>query len=111
MGARADPWHEQWLEDIFRCLSGELPPEQMVAAAEAGDAHRQCEAFYYAGERRRLQGESERARHYFERCRATGAETDADDPINPMSEFELAGWRLGLVRPASSSEIAVPTGL
>ena len=87
-----DPWRRQ----IFRCLAGQLTPDELVADAEARDNREWlCEAYYYAGEVCLLSDRLAEARTWFERCVRTGHEFDLDTaPATPMNEYELAQWRL-----------------
>jgi tetratricopeptide (TPR) repeat protein len=86
---------EPWLATVLECLTGELSPGELVAAAQRkNDAKSRCEACYYAGERCRLDHDDDAARRWFERCVATGVEFDADVAPDPMTEYELAAWRL-----------------
>ena len=94
-----------WLRQIFRCLAGELTPEELVA--DARDNHEQrCEACYYAGEACLAAGQTVAARRWFERCVQTGVEFDLDDfPLTPMNEYELAQWRLDSLPANPDSDI------
>jgi serine/threonine protein kinase/Flp pilus assembly protein TadD len=85
-----------WLAEILACLAGEQAPAQLVAAA--ADSAQQCEANYYAGEASLLQGDRNAAVAYFESCLATGVEADPEEFWEPMSEYELAKWRLSRLR-------------
>jgi len=84
----ADPW----LATIFSCLAGEITPAELVAAAS--DPVQECEAYYYAGEICLLQGRKEAATAWFRACLDTGLESDPAEFWEPMSEYELAEWRL-----------------
>ena len=87
---------DHWLRQIFRCLAGELGPDELVADGAARDNREQlCEAYYYAGEVCLLLDQPAQARNWFERCVQTGVEFDPDTaPATPMNEYELAEWRL-----------------
>jgi tetratricopeptide (TPR) repeat protein len=87
---------EDWLRRIFRCLAGELSPDELVADGIAGNNPEQlCEAYYYAGEVFLLAGEREVARKRFKQCVRTGVQFDPDAAMGtPMNEYELAQWRL-----------------
>ncbi len=87
---------EHWLRQIFRCLGGDLTPNQLVADAVARNNTEQlCEAFYYAGEVCLLADQPAVAREWFKRCVETGIQFDPDtSPAVPMNEYELAQWRL-----------------
>jgi tetratricopeptide (TPR) repeat protein len=95
--ARGRVLDNPWLEMVFSCLAGEMTPDQLVAAAS--DPVERCEAYYYAGEVSLLRGELEAAARWFEACLDTGLETDPDS-LEPMSEYDLAEWRLDLLRKA-----------
>jgi tetratricopeptide (TPR) repeat protein/predicted Ser/Thr protein kinase len=99
--ARADVTRDDpWLKAVFDCLAGEIPPAQLIADA-LGRTNRQhhCEAYYYAGETYRLAGELDKARQCFEDCLHTGVAYDPENPLEPMNEYELAGWRLKQLAP------------
>jgi tetratricopeptide (TPR) repeat protein len=85
-----------WLRQIFRCLAGQLSPDQLVADGTGRNNLEQlCEAYYYAGEVCLLAGDRDAARRWFERCVQTGVEFDPDTSLEtPMNEYELAQWRL-----------------
>lgn len=83
-----------WLGMIFSCLAGELPPEALIEAA-GEDEEKFCEALYYAGEVFRLNGRDDDAIDSFQKCVATGLVFDPNQfPLEPMSEYHLARWRL-----------------
>jgi len=86
----------EWLHLIAKCLLGQIAPDQLVRAAE-GDAKKSCEACYYAGEACRASGRFQQAVWWFLSCLNTKLEADPVTPLDPMSEFELAEWRLGLL--------------
>jgi hypothetical protein len=87
-----------WLQKILECLSGELTPEELVAAAHSEDPpneERLCEAYYYAGETCLLGQRSEEARGWFQKCVETGLVLDPDsNQLDAKNEFHLARWRL-----------------
>jgi len=87
---------DPWLAQIFRCLAGNVTPEDLVAQATAnGGLKKQCEAYYYAGEACRLAGRQPEARRFFAACVETGLIYDPDvGQETPMNEYELAQWRL-----------------
>jgi tetratricopeptide (TPR) repeat protein len=91
-----DDVKDPWLRRIFKCLAGQLTPEQLVhSPAAASNPERQCEACYYAGEVCLLAKELAAARAYFEQCVQTGRDYDTDTGVlTPMNEYELAEWRL-----------------
>lgn len=84
----------EWLHAIATCLAGDLMPRELVALVEPGDGRRLCEACYYAAEASLAAGEIGQAREWFQRCLATNIQMDPDFLADPMSEFELAEWRL-----------------
>lgn len=88
-----------WLLDIMACLGGECPPGHLasIAAAE-DDSIMLCEAYYYAGEAALLRGQNEEACEWFEKCLATGIKCDPNDPLESISEYELAEYRLGKIK-------------
>ncbi len=91
---------DAWLSQIFGCLAGSVPPEELIEAA-SGDEQR-CEAYYYAGEVARLGGHLDQARNWFTECVKTGLKLDPDAlPITPMNEYDLATWRLESLSPAA----------
>jgi serine/threonine protein kinase/Flp pilus assembly protein TadD len=92
--ARRQPRLDPWLADIFDCLSGELHPGQLVAAADPHDPQQICEAYYYAGEACLLEGRLDEAHVWLQRCKDTGLDSDPRNTPDPMSEYELANWRL-----------------
>jgi len=87
---------EPWLARIFRCLAGEITPEDLLVYAEELDTLEPlCEASYYAGEVCLRAGRRDHARAFFRQCVQTGLEMDPDTAFGtPMSEYELARWRL-----------------
>jgi len=91
---------EPWLRRVFRCLAGEVTPDELVAAAAPGNLEQLCEAHYYAGEVHLLSGDRQSARKCFERCVRTGVDFDpTTEAGTPMNEFELAQWRLDTLFP------------
>lgn len=92
--ARRKVRDDPWLARIFACLAGDVAPAQLVSAVGAGDPKRLCEGTYYAGEVCLRLGQIEMARAWFRRCLETGVEYDPDSVPDPMSEYELAEWRV-----------------
>ena len=85
-----------WLEKIFACLAGDLTPEGLVSAAKSPE--HVCEGYYYAGETCLLANRPDQARDWFQKCVATDLMFDQDTfPPDPMNEWHLARWRLGLL--------------
>jgi tetratricopeptide (TPR) repeat protein len=66
---------EDWFSKVAALLCGDMPEESFLAAAKDENKHRtreqECEAFWYAGAVRRLDGDAAKAKEYFERCVAT----------------------------------------
>ncbi len=87
---------DHWLRQVFRCLAGEITPEELIADGIARDNLEQlCEAYYYAGEVCLMADRPLQARGFFNQCVKTGIEYDPDTALaTPMNEFELAHWRL-----------------
>ncbi len=80
---------------ILACLAGEIAPQELIAAAcAADDAEQICEAYYYAGETLRLDGNLTEAISCFEACLQTGVRYDPQEFPVPMNEYDLAAWRL-----------------
>jgi len=94
--ARGGVLENPWLATVFSCLAGEITPDQLVAAA--ADPMQLCEAYYYAGEVSLLRGEPDAAAAWFEACLDTGLEADPNEFWEPMSEYDLAEWRLERLR-------------
>ena len=92
--ARRQVRDDPWLASILACLDSELTPAQLVAAADADDPRQVCEADYYAGEVSLLEGDASEARRWFEECLETSVRFDPANARDPMSEYELAVWRL-----------------
>ncbi|HVP09687.1 MAG TPA: protein kinase [Phycisphaerae bacterium] len=87
---------DPWLRQIFDCLAGSIPPDDLVAQAlTKGSLEQVCEATYYAGETSRMAGHEPAARQFFESCLRTALLYDPDAGVQtPMNEYELAQWRL-----------------
>jgi tetratricopeptide (TPR) repeat protein len=85
---------ELWLRQIASCIAGDIQPDSLVRAADRDDQKSLCEACYYAGEACLASGAVDQAMNWFRRCIETGLEADPDSPLDPMSEYELAAWRL-----------------
>jgi serine/threonine protein kinase len=87
---------DSWLRQVFRCLAGQLAPEELIAeAAGHNDRKQLCEAYYYAAEACLRAGRADVTRQYLEDCIQTGLQFDPDVRLPvPMNEYELAQWRL-----------------
>jgi tetratricopeptide (TPR) repeat protein len=96
-----------WLQSIAACIAGRSTPESLIEEAkQVGDLQRLCEAYCYAAEASLAAGGADSARAWFQECLATGLAADPETPQDPMSEYELARWRLGdarLVHPMTRS--------
>ena len=99
--ARRTLENQPWLGQILNCLAGELSPNDLVAAAE--NPGQRCEAAYYAAEMNRLQGDIDKANELYRDCLAQGVQTDPNLFWEPMSEYELARWRLDETTNANNS--------
>ena len=100
-----------WLEAIFRSLSGELTPAELVGTADEDQPEQLCEAYYYAGEVCLLDERIEEAREWFRKCVDTGLVLDQDQfPPNPMSEYHLARWRLDSLSTRSTASSTADRG-
>lgn len=84
----------EWLRAIAACISGDLTPGELVAKAQPGDSRGLCEACYYAAEASLAAGAIDQAREWFQHCLDTNVQMDPHSRTDPMSEFELAEWRL-----------------
>jgi len=85
---------DTWLHSLLLLLDGQLAADRLIAAA-GDDREHQCEAHYYVAEMYLLAGDRKRARQHFEEAVGTGVVYDLDTfPLTPMSEHELARWRL-----------------
>jgi lipoprotein NlpI len=66
----------QWPSPILQMFSGNLQPDEAIAAAASRDPRvallQQCEAYFYAGEQYLIRGERDKARAAFEAAMATG---------------------------------------
>ena len=85
---------ELWLRQIAACIAGDIQPDSLVRAVDRDDQKGFCEACYYAGEACLASGAVDQAMNWFRRCIETGLQADPDSPLDPMSEYELAAWRL-----------------
>ncbi len=92
--ALADVKEGTWLEQVLHCLAGNSTPEELVQAADPAVREQVCEAYYYAAEARLLAGRKEDALRWFRDCVATGLFYDPDEFADPMSEYQLASWRV-----------------
>jgi lipoprotein NlpI len=76
---------DDWLRALLDHLAGRMDYGQLLAAA-GDDVEKLCEAYYYAGERLRVEGRAEDARQAFVRCVETG--------LIESAEYQLAEGRL-----------------
>jgi tRNA A-37 threonylcarbamoyl transferase component Bud32/tetratricopeptide (TPR) repeat protein len=84
-----------WLRQILECLCGTVTCEQLVSMASVdADSLKLCEAYYYAGEACMLSGKKAEAREYFSLCLTVGSRCDPENPMEAVSEYELAEYRL-----------------
>ena len=65
----ADPW----MEELLRFVAGLSNEELLFAEAGRDPRERLCQANYYAGTLRLLEGDEDQARMYFTSCLETGA--------------------------------------
>jgi lipoprotein NlpI len=67
---------DEWVIKVATFLVGKLPEADFLKAAATSDPkvtkRQQCEAYFYAGSVRLLDGDREKARIFFERCLGTG---------------------------------------
>ena len=67
-----------------------LSEADFFKAAEAGDVNtdreQKCEAYFYAGSRRLIEGDRKTAREYFQQCLGTG--------VTSFTEYQSAGVEL-----------------
>ena len=92
-GLTANP--ESLEAQILDCLKGELTPSELVDTANPENREVFCEVYYYAGEAELLARRPNEARQWFEKCVKTNLMFDQNEiPLDPMSEYHLAVWRL-----------------
>jgi len=92
--ARAQVEPDSWLAQVLDFLAGEMSSAQLHSTAAAADPVQQCEACYYIGEICLRQGQLTEAGEWFQRCLDTKATNDPNYFRDPLSEYELAEWRL-----------------
>jgi lipoprotein NlpI len=84
-GAKAGRWERS----VGAFLLGRMSEDDFLhAALGAQDSGRQCEAWFYAGMKRRLSGDTARARDYLQRCIATDRK-DFDEYNFAAAELRL----------------------
>ena len=97
VGSRKKPNDDFWETDIGAFLLGRMTEAALLRATsrQPGDrsAHR-CEAWFYAGMKRRLAGDTAKADDYFRKCVRTGR--------NDEDEYYFAAAELGLMRRAQA---------
>ena len=86
----------QWPAPVLQMFSGNLQPEEAIAAAASTNPRaellQQCEAYFYAGEEYLLRGERDKARAAFEAAVATGV-TEFLEYDWSARELELLGMK------------------
>ena len=84
-----------WQHKVFKCLAGELTPQELVKAADQRNEAQVCESYYYAAEMCLLNRLTEQARAWFQKCKETKLIFDPNAwELVPMNEYHLAVWRL-----------------
>jgi lipoprotein NlpI len=79
----------RWERNIGAFLLGRMSEADFLGAARRGhDSGRQCEAWFYAGMKRRLSGDTAAARDYFQKCLATDRK-DHDEYNFAAAELKL----------------------
>jgi lipoprotein NlpI len=67
---------EEWSDKVARFLVGQLSEAEFLKAAESADGKadriQRCDAWYYAGARRQIEGDVEKSREYYQKCVETG---------------------------------------
>lgn len=65
----------EWPKKIMRLLIGELPEDDFLKEAESRDAktdlEQKCEAYFYVGAHRLIDGDKDKAKEYFQKCLET----------------------------------------
>lgn len=76
LAGRESTSKDEWDSSLARFLLGELSAADLFERAAAGNessaAGRKCDAYYYAGALRLIEGDKATAKDYFEKCVATG---------------------------------------
>ncbi len=67
---------DDWAGSVLAYLAGQLSESELFKAAESEDvtktSEQQCEAYFYAGSKRLIDGDKMTAANYFQKCLATG---------------------------------------
>ncbi len=63
-------WDNPWGEALIECFLGRRSEESVFESAESKEWR--CEAYFYAGARRIVDGDKAKAREYFQKCLDTG---------------------------------------
>ena len=75
-------WETGWPKNIGSFIAGLVTEKELLNLAQEGDKkkllERQCEAYYYAGVCRLLDGEDSKARELFEKCIAAGPKNNIE---------------------------------
>ena len=61
-----------WVGKILSFLAGEVSEDQLVEAASSMDTGQRCQAWFYAGMRRLVEGDREGARTWFKKHKGHG---------------------------------------
>jgi tetratricopeptide (TPR) repeat protein/tRNA A-37 threonylcarbamoyl transferase component Bud32 len=92
--ARLAKGGDKWLPYCAQCIAGRISPDSLVRVVPLSDRMGRCEAYYYAGEAYLASGQDDSARVMFRRCTDLGVRMDPRTRIDPVTESELAAWRL-----------------
>jgi lipoprotein NlpI len=81
---------DEWPPNVARLLTGQLTEPDFFKAAENSDQQtdkrQHCEAYFYAGSKRLIEGDKTAATDYFDKCLATGCKN--------LSEYNSAAAEL-----------------
>ncbi|MBI2900212.1 MAG: tetratricopeptide repeat protein [Planctomycetes bacterium] len=87
---------DDWYSRIAGFLTGRISESDFLNAAESTDEktdrERKCEAWFYAGTRRLIDGERDKAKEYFQKCLDTGVKTFCE---HASAEAELRALERG----------------
>jgi lipoprotein NlpI len=100
----------EWALRIGRFLTGQLSEDDLFKAAVNSnpriDANQHCEAYYYAGSKRLIDGNKEGAQDYFKKCVATNVRiyTEFSSAQMELTYLENGGNHDGISTGKSSSK-------